>query len=80
MRSFATGDDRWWVSTLVSETVGVLIAITAVVVGIVLVVTDSGPYIVPDVRLFAFLGSTIGLVGFILILRSLRRVFLTKPR
>jgi ubiquinone biosynthesis protein len=80
VRSFATGDDRWWVSTLVSETVGVLIAITAVVVGIVLVVTDSGPYIVPDVRLFAFLGSTIGLVGFILILRSLRRVFLTKPR
>ena len=79
IRAFAEPDDRWWIGSVVSETVGVLIGITAVSLGIVLVVSDTGPDLVAGVRLFAFLGASIGLVGFILLIRALRQLFLRHP-
>jgi len=79
IRAFAEPDDRWWIGSVVSETIGVLIGITAVSLGIVLVISDTGPDLVPNVRLFAFLGASIGLVGFILLIRALRQLFLRHP-
>ena len=79
IRAFAEPDDRWWLGSIVVETVGALIGIAAATLGIVLVVSDSGPEMVPGVRLFAFLGATIGLVGFVLLIRALRQVFLRRP-
>ena len=79
IRAFAEPDDRWWLGSIVIEAVGALIGIAAATLGIVLVVSDTGPELVDGVRLFAFLGATIGLVGFILLIRSLRQVFLRHP-
>ncbi|MBX0300780.1 phosphotransferase [Cryobacterium sp. 1639] len=76
IRAFAEPDDRWWLGSIVIEAVGALIGIAAATLGIVLVVSDTGPELVDGVRLFAFLGATIGLVGFVLLIRSLRQVFL----
>jgi ubiquinone biosynthesis protein len=79
IRAFAEPDDRWWLGSIVVESVGALIGIAAATLGIVLVVSDTGPELVDGVRLFAFLGATIGLVGFILLIRALRQVFLRHP-
>jgi ubiquinone biosynthesis protein len=79
IRPFAEPDDRWWLGSIVVEAVGALIGIAAATLGIVLVVSDTGPLLVEGVRLFAFLGSTIGLVGFVLLIRALRQVFLRHP-
>ncbi|TFC44768.1 MULTISPECIES: ABC1 kinase family protein [Cryobacterium] len=79
IRAFAEPDDRWWIGSVVTEAIGVLIGITAVSLGIVLVVSDTGPDLVAGVRLFAFLGASIGLVGFILLIRALRQLFLRRP-
>ena len=79
IRAFAEPDDRWWLGSIVIESVGALIGIAAATLGIVLVVSDTGPELVDGVRLFAFLGATIGLVGFILLIRALRQVFLRHP-
>ncbi|TFD85745.1 AarF/ABC1/UbiB kinase family protein [Cryobacterium lactosi] len=79
IRAFAEPDDRWWIGSVVTEAVGVLIGIAAVSLGIVLVVSDTGPDLVAGVRLFAFLGASIGLVGFILLIRALRQLFLRRP-
>jgi len=65
---------------VVIETIGALIAIAAVSLGVVLVVSDAGPDLVSGVRLYAFLGATIGLVGFVLIIRALRQLFLRHPQ
>jgi len=79
IRAFAEPDDRWWIGSVVTEAVGTLIGITAVSLGIVLVVSDTGPDLVSGVRLFSFLGAAIGLVGFILLIRALRQLFLRGP-
>jgi ubiquinone biosynthesis protein len=79
IRAFSEPDDRWWLGSIVTEAVGALIAIAAAALGIVLVVSDAGPDLVPGVRLYAFIGATIGLVGFVLIIRSLRQLFLRGP-
>ena len=80
IRAFSEPEDRSWLGSVVVETVGALIAIAAVSLGVVLVVSDTGPDLVSGVRLYAFLGSTIGLVGFVLIIRALRQLFLRHPR
>jgi len=80
IRAFSEPDDRWWLGSVVIETIGALIAIAAVSLGVVLVVSDAGPDLVSGVRLYAFLGATIGLVGFVLIIRALRQLFLRHPQ
>ena len=80
LRSLGGPQDHGWVGELVTEGVGALIAIALVALGIVLVVADAGPLITPNVRLYSFLGASIALAGFVLILRSLRRLFVRKSR
>ncbi|MET0724823.1 MAG: AarF/UbiB family protein [Leifsonia sp.] len=79
-RVLAAPQDRTWVGELVTEAVGALIAIALVALGVVLVVVDAGPLIAPNVPLYAFIGASIALAGFVLILRSVRRLFVRRPR
>ncbi|SMH39331.1 ubiquinone biosynthesis protein [Rathayibacter oskolensis] len=74
LRTFADGGDRGFVGGLVAEVVSALISLTAVVLAIVLVVSDSGPSLAPDLRLFDLGGAFIGLLGFLGILRLVRRL------
>ncbi|WP_163568909.1 ABC1 kinase family protein [Fodinicola feengrottensis] len=78
-RPFADPDDRVFLASLVTDGVSALVAVAAVVSAIVLVVTDAGPLIAPNVRLDAFAGYVIGFFGFVLILRSVVRGFV-RPR
>ena len=80
VRSFAAADDQWFVGALVSEILGVLVSITAVVLAIVLVVSDSGPLLAPQLGLFDLLGAFVGFLGFLGILRTVRRIFIRRPR
>ncbi|MEL4318704.1 AarF/UbiB family protein [Leifsonia sp. YIM 134122] len=80
VRALAGPQDHGWVGEIVTESVGALIAIALVALGIVLVVADAGPLITPNVHLYSFLGASVALAGFVLILRSLRRLFVRKPR
>ena len=80
VRSFAAADDQWFVGALVSEILGVLVSITAVVLAIVLVVSDTGPLLAPQLGLFDLLGAFVGFLGFLGILRTVRRIFIRRPR
>jgi ubiquinone biosynthesis protein len=59
---------------------GVLVSITAVVLAIVLVVSDGGPLLAPRLHLFDLLGAFVGFLGFLGILRTVRRIFIRRPR
>ena len=61
------------VYAVTSELVGSLISIAAAVIAVVLIVTDAGPVITGDLRLFDLLGATIGLFGFLGLLRVVRQ-------
>ena len=80
VRGLASDDDQWFVGALVSEVLGVLVSITAVVLAIVLVVADSGPMLAPQLGLFDLLGAFVGFLGFLGILRTVRRIFIRRPR
>ncbi len=75
MRPFAAPDDRSWLAGLVNESLSALLAATAIIGAIILVVAPSGPLITPTVRLYAFVGYVLGFVGFVLALRALIRLF-----
>jgi ubiquinone biosynthesis protein len=64
----AAPDDRSWLAGLINEAISALIAMTAVLGAIILIVAQSGPLIAPNVRLYAF-------VGFVLALRAIIRLF-----
>lgn len=74
LRTFAEPGDRGFVGGLVAEVVAVLISLTAVVLAIVLVVSDSGPTLAPGLGLFDLGGAFIGLLGFLGVLRVVRRL------
>ncbi|WP_213813983.1 AarF/ABC1/UbiB kinase family protein [Glaciihabitans sp. dw_435] len=80
VRSLADPADQWFVGVLVSEVLGVLVSITAVVIAIVLIVSSSGPLLAPGLHLFDLLGAFIGFLGFLGILRTVRRIFIRRPR
>lgn len=75
MRSFATPEERTWITSLVNESISALLAVTAIIGAILLIVTQAGPLIAPNVRLYAFVGYALGLVGFVLALRAIIRLF-----
>ena len=75
MRSFATPEERSWITSLVNESISALLAVTAIIGAILLIVTQAGPLIAPNVRLYAFVGYALGLVGFVLALRAIIRLF-----
>lgn len=80
VRALSAPQDRTWVGELVTEAVGALIAIALVALGVVLVVVDAGPLIAPNLTVYGFIGASVALAGFVLILRSVRRLFVRKSR
>ena len=72
LRSFESPDERSWIDGLLGRVTMTLIGIALVISGIMLSVDDGGPMLTGDVPAFAFLGSTMALGGFLLLLRSLR--------
>lgn len=71
--------DREFVDSLVQQIVTAILAVGAVLGGIILVVTPGGPELLPEVSLFTLLGGMLGFAGFVLALRSVAQVF-TKGR
>lgn len=64
--------------SITSEIVGTLVSIAAVVLAVVLLVTDTGPMLADGVRLFALLGALLGLFGFLGLLRVVRQTFVRR--
>lgn len=75
IRQFADPSDRSFLTSLAHEAIVALIAIAAVIGSIVLVTTEAGPMLAPNLRLYTFFGYTLALGGFVFGLRSLVRVF-----
>jgi ubiquinone biosynthesis protein len=75
MQPFAAAEDRSWLAGLVNESLSALLAATAVIGAIILIVAQSGLFITPNVRLYAFVGYVLGFVGCVLALRALIRLF-----
>lgn len=75
LRALQDNDDRGFVRGIASQLVGTLISIAAVVIAIVLIVSDAGPVLVGPVSLFDLLGALIGFFGFLGLLRAVRQTF-----
>lgn len=73
VRPFESAGARSWISSLASQFTTTFIGVALVAIAVFLMVFGSGPLLTGDVRLMPFLGAVIGLGGFLLVLRSLRR-------
>lgn len=79
LRSFASEADRGFVRAITSQIVSTLVSIAAVIIAVVLIVSDSGPVLAAGVTLFDLLGALIGFFGFLGVLRVVRQTFV-RPR
>ena len=52
-----------------------MLAAACALAGIILLVADTGPFMLPTLRLYAFLGATLFFFGFVLAARALALVF-----
>lgn len=75
LRTFDDRDERSWIETLVGRVTTTMVGISLVVVAVFLGVSGGGPQLTPEVPVFPFLGSVVGLAGLLLVLRSLRIAF-----
>lgn len=75
IRPFADQEGRGFVTDLVHQVVVALLAATGVLGAIILIASDTGPMMTPNVRLHAFFGYALLFVGFVLGLRALVLVF-----
>ncbi|WP_394940443.1 ABC1 kinase family protein [Psychromicrobium sp. YIM B11713] len=75
IRQFSDPADRSFLTSLAHEGIVAAISIAAIIGSIVLLVSDGGPLIAPNLRLYPFFGYTLALGGFIFGLRSLVRAF-----
>ena len=72
--------ERSFVRATTSHVVGTLVSIAAVVIAVVLIVSDTGPILVGSVGLFDLVGSLIGFFGFLGLLRAVRQTFVGRQR
>ncbi|NYE19709.1 ABC1 kinase family protein [Microbacterium immunditiarum] len=72
---FDSADERTWVDGLVSRVTITVVGVTLVIAGSLLGVSDAGPVLAGDVPAVSFIGSTLGLGGLLLLLRSLSSSF-----
>jgi ubiquinone biosynthesis protein len=75
VRVLADERDRGFVTGVVQQLTMTLLAAACALGGIILLVADTGPYMLPTVRLYAFLGATLFFFGFVLAARALVLVF-----
>ena len=75
VRILADERDRGFVTGVVQQLTMTLLAAACALGGIVLLTADTGPFMLPTVRLYAFLGATLFFFGFVLAARALVLVF-----
>ncbi|MCK0112895.1 AarF/UbiB family protein [Ornithinimicrobium sp. F0845] len=75
VRLLADARDRSFVTGLVQQLTMTLLAGACAIAGIMLVVSDTGPALAPDLLLYPLLGATLFLFGFVLAARALVLVF-----
>ncbi len=75
VRVLADERDRGFVTGIVQQLTTTVLAAACALGGIILLVSDTGPYMLPTVRLYAFLGATLFFFGFVLAARALALVF-----
>jgi ubiquinone biosynthesis protein len=75
IRPFADRPGRSFITNLVQQIVVALLAATGTLSAIILITSDTGPSITPNVRLYAFFGYALLFVAFVLALRALVLVF-----
>lgn len=75
VRLLANADDRGFVEDALRQLTVTLIAAACAICGVVLVVADTGPMMLPQLRLFTFLGATLFFFAFVLAARALARAF-----
>ncbi|WP_017539522.1 ABC1 kinase family protein [Nocardiopsis halophila] len=75
VRPFADREGRRFLTDLVRQGVLAALAATAVLAAIMLITSDQGPMLAPDMPLYTFLGAGLLFVGFVLALRALVLVF-----
>lgn len=75
VRLLADPDDRRYVTGLVQQLTATLIATALSVCGVLLVVSDAGPQMLPGLPVYTFVGCTLFLFAFVLAARTLAGVF-----
>jgi ubiquinone biosynthesis protein len=75
VRILADERDRTFVTGVVQQLTMTLLAAACAIGGIVLLTADTGPFMLPTVPLYAFLGATLLFFGFVLAARALVLVF-----
>ncbi len=75
VRILADERDRGFVTGVVQQLTTTLLAAACALGGIVLLVADTGPFMLPTLRLYTFLGATLFFFGFVLAARALVLVF-----
>jgi ubiquinone biosynthesis protein len=78
LKAFDDGPGQSFVQTITAEIVGTLISIAAVVIAVVLIVTDTGPVLSGGLRLFDLFGAFAGFLGFLGLLRVLRQIVIRR--
>ncbi|MFB2556384.1 ABC1 kinase family protein [Herbiconiux liangxiaofengii] len=80
LRAFGDEQAQSFVRSIAAEVVGSLISIAAVVIAVVLIVTESGPVFTGGLRLFDLFGAFVGFLGFLGLLRVVRQIVVRRRR
>lgn len=75
MKTWEGSEGRGWIEELMGRLTTTLVGIALIAVAVIMGVTVTGPELTPDVPLFPFLGAVVGLIGLLLLLRSLRAAY-----
>jgi ubiquinone biosynthesis protein len=75
VRVLADERDRNFLTGVIQQLTMTMLAAACAIAGVVLLVADTGPFMLPTVRLYAFLGATLFFFGFVLAARALALVF-----
>lgn len=78
LRGLADEPAKSLVQSVTAEIVGTLISIAAMVIAVVLIVTEGGPALAGGLRVFDLIGAFIGFLGFLGLLRVLRQTVIRR--
>lgn len=78
VRSFADPRDTRWMRSMVDHVLSGVLSCAAVIAAVILITADGGPRLTAELSFYAVLGYTLALVGFILALRVVVRLFASR--
>ena len=78
LRTLDDAETQSFIQKITSEVVGTFVSIAAVVIAVVLIVSDVGPVLAGGLRLLDLIGVVIGLFGFLGLLRVVRQIFVRR--